>query len=178
MQVAACVMEATMHGAGGMDLIDPLFQLAMATVARQRGYILNPDCLVSVDRSPGGVCLIPYTLHPTPYTLHPAPYTLHPTPYTLHPTPYTLHTIPETLISKVFAGLRIQFIIVMIRWTGLAPWEFEFPFPGSLTSTFLQHDAGGDGRGLRVPLAPKPQSLTPETYTQDKNLKPFPQTKT
>ena len=26
----------------------------------------------------------------------------------------------------------------MIRWTGLAPWEFEFPFPGSLTSTFLQ----------------------------------------
>jgi len=26
----------------------------------------------------------------------------------------------------------------MIRWTGLAPWEFEFPFSGSLTSTFLQ----------------------------------------
>jgi len=25
----------------------------------------------------------------------------------------------------------------MIRWTGLAPWKFEFPFPGSLTSTFL-----------------------------------------
>ena len=25
---------------------------------------------------------------------------------------------------------------VMIRWTGLAPWEFEFPFPGSLVSTF------------------------------------------
>ena len=33
--------------------------------------------------------------------------------------------------------VRIHFIIVMIRWTGLAPWEFEFPFPGSLTSTFL-----------------------------------------
>jgi len=28
--------------------------------------------------------------------------------------------------------VRIHFIIVMIRWTGLAPWEFEFPFPGSL----------------------------------------------
>ena len=27
--------------------------------------------------------------------------------------------------------VRIHFIIVMIRWTGLAPWEFEFPFPGS-----------------------------------------------
>jgi len=32
--------------------------------------------------------------------------------------------------------VRIHFIIVMIRWTGLAPWEFGFPFPGSLTSTF------------------------------------------
>jgi len=33
--------------------------------------------------------------------------------------------------------VRIHFIIVMIRWTGLAPWEFEFPFPGSPTSTLL-----------------------------------------
>ena len=33
--------------------------------------------------------------------------------------------------------VRIHFIIVMIRWTGLAPWEFEFPFPDSLTFTFL-----------------------------------------
>ena len=33
--------------------------------------------------------------------------------------------------------VRIHFIIMMIRWTGLAPWEFEFPFPGSLTSAFL-----------------------------------------
>ena len=31
--------------------------------------------------------------------------------------------------------VRIHFIIVMIRWTGLAPWELEFPFPGSLTCT-------------------------------------------
>jgi hypothetical protein len=33
--------------------------------------------------------------------------------------------------------VRIHFIIEMIWWTGLAPWEFEFPFPGSLVSTFL-----------------------------------------
>ena len=33
--------------------------------------------------------------------------------------------------------VRIHFIIVMIRWTGLAPWEFEFPFSGSLIPTFL-----------------------------------------
>jgi hypothetical protein len=35
--------------------------------------------------------------------------------------------------------VRIHFIIEMIWWTGLAPWEFEFTFPGSLTSTFLVH---------------------------------------
>jgi len=34
--------------------------------------------------------------------------------------------------------VRFHSIIVMIRWTGLAPWDFEFPFPGSLTSTFLR----------------------------------------
>jgi hypothetical protein len=28
----------------------------------------------------------------------------------------------------------------MIKWTGLAPWHFESPFPGSLTSTFLKAD--------------------------------------
>jgi len=33
--------------------------------------------------------------------------------------------------------VRIHCIIVMIRWTGLAPWGCEFPFPGSLTYAFL-----------------------------------------
>ena len=33
--------------------------------------------------------------------------------------------------------VRIHSIVGMIRWTSLAPWEFEFLFPGSLTSTFL-----------------------------------------
>ena len=33
--------------------------------------------------------------------------------------------------------VRIHYIIMMIKWTGLAPWEFELPFPCSLTSTFL-----------------------------------------
>jgi len=41
--------------------------------------------------------------------------------------------------------VRMNFIIVMIRWTGLAPWEFEFPFPGSFTSTFLGHRVQGVG---------------------------------
>ena len=34
--------------------------------------------------------------------------------------------------------VRIHFIIVMVRWTGLAPWEFEFLLPGGLTSTMLE----------------------------------------
>ena len=34
--------------------------------------------------------------------------------------------------------VRIHFIIRMVKWTGLAPWEFEFLFSGSLTSIFLK----------------------------------------
>ena len=40
---------------------------------------------------------------------------------------------------------RIHFIIVMIKWTGFAQWEFEFPSAGSLTSTLL-----GWSRTIRV----------------------------
>jgi len=37
-------------------------------------------------------------------------------------------------------------LIVMIRWTGLAPWEFEFLFPGCLTSnSFLAFRLEGVG---------------------------------
>ena len=59
----------------------------------------------------------------------------------------------------------------MIRWTGLAPWEFELPFSGSLTSTFLsitrnpkrqakdlakmlKEGAWDSGRNLPLPDAP------------------------
>jgi len=48
----------------------------------------------------------------------------------------------------------------MIKWTGLAPWEFEFPFPGSLTSTFLVTGANGNGNGLSGLLAQKIRSLS------------------
>jgi len=40
----------------------------------------------------------------------------------------------------------------MIRWTGLASWEFEFPFPGSIISTFLAgywRGAGAPTRGSK-----------------------------
>ena len=32
---------------------------------------------------------------------------------------------------------QIHFIIEMIYWTNLAPWDFELPFPGSLISNSL-----------------------------------------
>ena len=49
----------------------------------------------------------------------------------------------STLAREFFIDyllVRIHFIFVKIRWTGLAPWVFEFPFPGSFTSTFLGID--------------------------------------
>ena len=36
--------------------------------------------------------------------------------------------------------VRIYLIIKMIWWTGLAPWDSESPFAGSLISTFLVRD--------------------------------------
>jgi len=51
------------------------------------------------------------------------------------PPPRTEATEREFFIDNLL--VRIDYIIVMIKWTGLAPWEFEFPFPGSLTSIYL-----------------------------------------
>ena len=50
-------------------------------------------------------------------------------------------TTPQRRREELCVGnllVRVHCIIVMIRWTGLAPWEVEFPFPGSLTSAFLR----------------------------------------
>ena len=51
--------------------------------------------------------------------------------------PYALCTERECFIDNLLVLIRC--ISVMIRWAGLAPWEFEFPFPGSLTSTLQTH---------------------------------------
>jgi len=58
--------------------------------------------------------------------------------------------------------VRIHFFNVMIRWTGLAPWEFDFPFPGSLTSTFLGIACA------RTPARPLRMSLCQSAATVDK----------
>ena len=45
------------------------------------------------------------------------------------------HHLPSQLQEREFLIdnllVRIHYIIVMITWTGFAPWEFEFPFPCS-----------------------------------------------
>ena len=55
--------------------------------------------------------------------------------------------------------VRIHSIVAMIWWTGLAPWEFEFPFPVSLTLTFHQtHNTA-----LNIPLHTPPARNKPCT---------------
>ena len=44
-------------------------------------------------------------------------------------------------------------------WTGLAPWEFESPFPGSLISTFLGFPENLIGN--KRPYTLKPRTQTP-----------------
>ena len=66
--------------------------------------------------------------------------------------------------------VRIHFIIGMIWRTGLAPWECELPFPGSLISTFL--DALHiPRRAYLYPEAeasriPRPETRSPEPETR------------
>ena len=62
--------------------------------------------------------------------------------------------------------VRIHFIIIMIWWTGLAPCEFVFPFPGTRISTFLVLfllllSAASQRR--RVPPLPSPRARVPTT---------------
>ena len=59
---------------------------------------------------------------------------------------------------------RIHLIIVMMRWTGLAPWEFEFPFPGSITSTFLSVRIEYEKLSLHYYVGTQPPPLCPYTY--------------
>jgi hypothetical protein len=66
--------------------------------------------------------------------------------------------------------VRSHFIIAIIRWTGLEPWEFELPFPGSLISTCLVCvDTMGPfplhkGPPSAPPLTPAPPPAIHMTY--------------
>ena len=63
--------------------------------------------------------------------------------------------------------VRIHFIIVVNRWTGLAPWKFEFPFSGSRTSTFL----------VPKPLRPRIKKLLIPETTKGVDSLPAPNSK-
>ena len=43
----------------------------------------------------------------------------------------------EFFIDNLLVRIHLIMSQMCFWWTGLAPWEFEFPFPGSLISTFL-----------------------------------------
>ena len=74
------------------------------------------------------------------------------------PTP---NTEREFLIDNLL--VRIHVIIVMVRWTGLAPWEFEFPFPGSLTYTFLASQTRAGSSGSSKASTSRPPSQVPSS---------------
>ena len=70
--------------------------------------------------------------------------------------------------------VRIHFIIEMIWWTGLTPWELGLPFSDSLTSTFHKPHPLRSVPGMNVtltipaaygcsevPLNPIPSTLSP-----------------
>jgi len=76
-----------------------------------------------------------------------------------HFSPRLSSTSREFFIDNLL--VRIHLIIVMIRWTGLAPWGFEFPFPGSLTSAFLQGAVRWRHRGHSSPRLSSTSTWTP-----------------
>ena len=105
----------------------------------------------------------------------------------------TVNPKPETLDPRerefFIANLlvRIHPIIEMVKWTGLAPWEFEIPFPCSSLSTFLElsrqpyvYLSRVDPLGWPLPRARgQPQTLNylkPKIQTLNYNLKPRTQT--
>ena len=66
----------------------------------------------------------------------------------------------QELIDRVDGGTEREFFLdnllvrihlnrARIGWTGLAPWEFESSFPGSLTFTFLGECIQSRARGSR-----------------------------
>ena len=51
---------------------------------------------------------------------------------------HVLPTLP-TVGREQYVGKADPTPLDRTWWTGLAPWEFEFPFPGSLIPTFLAY---------------------------------------
>jgi len=70
----------------------------------------------------------------------------------------------EFFIDKLL--VRIHLIIVMIKWTGLAPWEFEFPSLTSAAAAMVSVEAPPSTLNLTPStLKPQPSTLDPQPYT-------------
>ena len=117
----------------------------------RQGGAMHPTHL---NHSPSALNHQPSTLNPQPSTFNPQPSTLNPQPSTLDPRRLGRSRSRRLSTTGAMASgstpapqerdffidnllVRIHFIIEMIGWPGLAPWGFEFPFPGSLVSTLL-----------------------------------------
>ena len=97
----------------------------------ERGTPVNPDHhpLIPNPKNSGT-----RTYRRNPLAMH----LLNPEPQTLNPNQHPLIPNPKKIVFFIDNLLvQIHLIIEMIWWTVLAPWEFEFRFPGSLTSPFL-----------------------------------------
>jgi len=71
--------------------------------------------------------------------------------------------------------VRIHVIIEMIWWTGLAPWEFQFPFSGSRISTFLAEKANSLNKAVWVRDSDEEQApATRKGRSKNKTAPPSP----
>ena len=82
---------------------------------------------------------------------------------------------PERDFFIINLLVRIHLIVEMIWWTGLAPWEFEFPFPGINTRLSFSETPITSGTTLRSAEAyglPKPRTLNQKSGTSILNPEP------
>ena len=66
----------------------------------------------------------------------------------------------------------LHFIIEIIWWTGLAPWEIEFPLPGGLMSTFLHQAQDQLDSEARSPREERPRHHPRRPQLSALNLAP------
>ena len=158
------------------------------TPTLKQGAQMAPTSAAPGSRNPSTLHLKPSTLNPQPSTLNPQPSTLNPQPSTLNPQqpqplnpqPSTLNPQPSTLIpqpSTPNPGERL----LCGQPTGPNPLhhrddlvdrpralKFEFPFPGSLTSTlvaFLLLLLSANQLRKWLQRLPRPDSVPPQPYT-------------
>jgi hypothetical protein len=102
--------------------------------------VYRPDnCSISSSsQPPRQLRLHPQSPNPTPLTLRPNLHLPQPKPQTSNARSQSEQFFSERefLIDNLL--VRNHLIIEIVWWTGLAPWEFAFPFPGSRISTFLK----------------------------------------